>query len=250
MDAALGCVKSISINPIVTCKQCQGSGLKQGKQRMTCSRCGGSGTRIHVLSGGFQMASTCDACGGAGSLIPRGGECPRCDGDGVVHEKKTVTVHIPAGVSDGMRVRVAGEGDSPKPSNTNPRIQSNAKPGDLFVHLRIQPHPHFKRQGANIYHTATIPMTTAALGGTIKVPTLEGSTQIKVPPGTTSGDGVTLAGEGIVNVEGRAGSKGDYRVDFQVSIPKSLSPYERSLLEQLAAALGDTTARRTQDIPA
>jgi len=202
-----------------------------------------------MLSGGFQMASTCDACGGAGSQIPRGGECPRCDGEGVVHEKKNVTVHIPAGVSDGMRVRVAGEGDAPRPSSTNPRVQSNAKPGDLFVHLRIQPHQQFRRQGANIYHTATIPMTTAALGGTITVPTLEGSTQIKVPQGTTSGDGVTLSGQGIVNVEGRAGTKGDYRVDFKVNIPKTLGPYERSLLEQLATALGDKTARRTTDMP-
>lgn len=249
MDAALGSVKNISINPIVTCKQCKGSGMKQNTKRTTCSRCGGSGTRIHMLSGGFQMASTCDACGGAGSQIPRGGECSRCDGDGVVHEKKTVTVHIPAGVSDGMRVRVAGEGDAPRPSQTNPRVQSNTKSGDLFVHLRIQPHPSFRRQGANIYHTATIPMTTAALGGSIIVPTLEGSTQIKVPQGTTTGDGVTLPGQGIVNVEGRAGTKGDYRIDFNVKMPKTLGPYERNLLEQLASALGDTTARRTQDIP-
>ena len=92
-------------------------------------------------------------------------------------------------------------------------------------------------------------MTTAALGGTIVVPTLEGSTQIKVPQGTTSGEGVTLTGQGIVNVEGRPGTRGDYRVDFKVNMPKTLGPYERNLLEQLATALNDTTARRTQDIP-
>jgi len=249
MEAALGTVKAIPINPIVTCKQCKGSGLKQNTKRTTCSRCGGSGTRIHMLSGGFQMASTCDTCGGVGSQIPRGAECPRCDGEGVVHEKKTVTVHIPAGVSDGMRVRVAGEGDAPRPSQTNPRVTSNTKSGDLFVHLRIQPHASFRRQGANIYHTASIPMTTAALGGTIKVPMLDGETEIKVPQGTTTGDGITLPGEGIVNVEGRAGGKGDYRVEFKVQMPKTLGPYERNLLEQLATALGDSTARRTHDIP-
>src|ERR1700737_4002129 len=187
MDAALGCVKTITINPVVACKQCKGSGLKQNTKRTTCSRCGGSGTRIHMLSGGFQMASTCEQCGGVGSQIPRGGECPRCDGEGVHHDKKTVTVHIPAGVSDGMRVRVAGEGDAPRPSSTNPRSQSNAKQGDLFVHLRIQPHASFRRQGANIYHTAAIAMTTAALGGNITVPTLEGRGEIKVPQGTTRG---------------------------------------------------------------
>lgn len=249
MEAALGSVKAISINPIVTCKQCKGSGLKQNTKRQTCSRCGGSGTRIHNLSGGFQMASTCEACGGAGTLVPRGGECPKCDGEGVHHEKKTVTVHIPAGVSDGMRVRVAGEGDAPRPSSVNPRIQSNGKSGDLFVHLRIQPHPSFRRQGPNIYHTATIPMTTAALGGTVNVPTLEGTMTIKVPQGTTTGDTITLGGQGIVNVEGRTGSKGDYNIDFKVSMPKSLGPYERNLLEQLATALGDKTARRTNDAP-
>ena len=202
-----------------------------------------------MLSGGFQMASTCESCGGAGSQIPRGGECPRCDGEGVVHEEKTVTVHIPAGVSDGMRVRVAGEGDAPRPSSTDPRVQSNAKSGDLFVHLRIQPHPSFRRKGANIHHTASIPMTTAALGGKITVPTLEGSTTIKVPQGTTTGDSVTLSGQGIVDVEGRTGRKGDYHVDFKVNMPKNLGAYERNLLEQLAASLGDTAARRTQDIP-
>ena len=140
-------------------------------------------------------------------------------------------------------------GDAPSPSGINSRGQSNGNHGDLFVHLRIQPHPSFRRQGANIYHTATIPMTTAALGGTIVVPTLEGSTQIKVPQGTTSGEGVTLTGQGIVNVEGRPGTRGDYRVDFKVNMPKTLGPYERNLLEQLATALNDTTARRTQDIP-
>jgi molecular chaperone DnaJ len=92
-------------------------------------------------------------------------------------------------------------------------------------------------------------MTTAALGGNITVPTLEGSTTIKVPQGTTTGDGVTLPGQGIVNVEGMAGQKGDYRVDFKVNMPKTLGPYERNLLEQLATALGDSTARRTQDMP-
>jgi molecular chaperone DnaJ len=92
-------------------------------------------------------------------------------------------------------------------------------------------------------------MTTAALGGNITVPTLEGSTTIKVPQGTTTGDGVTLPGQGIVNVEGRSGTKGDYRIDFKVNMPKTLGPYERNLLEQLAVALGDTTARKTQDIP-
>jgi molecular chaperone DnaJ len=249
MDAALGCVKSITTNPVISCKQCKGSGLKQNTKRSTCSRCGGSGTRVQHLGGGFQMASTCNTCGGSGSQIPRGGECPRCDGRGTLNEKKTVTVQIPAGVTDGMRVRVAGEGNVPSSSDLDPRMQATLEPGDLFVHIRIQPHPAFRRSGPNIFHTATIPMTTAALGGTIKIPTLEGSTDIKVPQGTTTGDTVTLAGQGIVDVQGRS-NKGDYRIDFRVNMPKSLGPYERSLLEQLAAAMGDKTATRsTNDIP-
>jgi len=199
-----------------------------------------------MLPGGFQMASTCDTCGGTGSQAPRGSECPRCDGEGVHNEEKTVTVHIPAGVSDGMRVRVAGEGDAPRQSNTKSR--SNGKSGDLFVHLRIQSHPAFRRKGPDIYHTVSIPMTTAALGGSVTVPTLEGNTTIKIPAGTVSGDVITLSKQGIVDVEGRSGTKGDYLVNLKVTTPKSLGPYERNLLEQLAAAIGDTTARRTQTV--
>jgi len=243
IEAALGCVKAITVNGVVTCKQCKGSGLKQNSQRTTCSRCGGSGVRVQILPGGFQMASTCDTCGGTGTRIPRGSQCPHCHGEGVRDEQKTVTVHIPAGVSDGIRVRVAGEGDAPRPSPTNSR--SNAKPGDLFVHLRIQPHHAFRRKGTDLYYTASIPMTTAALGGTVRVPTLEGTTTINIPPGSMSGDVITLSKQGIVDIER---TRGDFLVNLKVTTPKSLGPYEISLLEQLAAAIGDTTARRTQDI--
>ncbi len=194
------------------------------------------------MSGGFQMASTCDACGGQGVTIPRGGECNSCGGDGTVRERKKVVVDIPGGVEDGMRLRVSGEGDAPPTGQASPGARSAS--GDLYVFIRVAPDPKFSRSGADVLYTASIPLTTAVLGGEIKIPTLDGDVKVKVATGTGTGDKLTLAGMGMMKLNSRRGVKGDLKVEFKVQMPKYLSANQRTIMEMLAEEMGDKTAKR------
>ncbi|KAH0536140.1 hypothetical protein FGG08_006962 [Glutinoglossum americanum] len=247
MDAAKGTSQDIHITPLVKCRICAGSGLKKGTKRTECKRCGGTGTRVHFMQGGFQMASTCDACGGQGITIPRGGECSTCSGNGVVRGKKAVTVEIPGGVEDGMRLRVSGEGDAPPTGMAaNPSVRSTN--GDLYVFIRVAPDSKFSRQGSDVLYTATIPFTTAVLGGEVKIPTLDGDVKVKIATGTGTGDKITLGGMGMRKLGGRRGAQGDLQVEFKVMMPKYLSANERTLLELLADEVGDKTAKRVMNL--
>ncbi|KZF25357.1 BRO1-domain-containing protein [Xylona heveae TC161] len=243
MDAAKGMSKDIPVTPLVECKTCTGSGLKKGTKRSECKRCGGTGTRVHFMQGGFQMASTCDACGGQGVVIPRGSECGTCSGNGVVRERRTVNIDIPGGVEDGMRLRVSGEGDAP-PTGLSGDPKARSRKGDLFVFIRVAPDPQFKRSGSDVLYTATIPLTTAVLGGEIKIPTLDGDVKVKVGTGTGTGDKITLSGMGMRRLGSRKGVNGDLKVEFKVAMPKSLSANQRTIVEMLADEMGDKNARR------
>jgi molecular chaperone DnaJ len=245
-EAAKGVAKTINIVPMVTCDTCSGSGLKKGAKRSSCKSCGGSGTRVHFASGGFQMASTCTDCGGSGSAIPRGSECGTCRGDGVSRERKTLTVDIPGGIENGMRLRVVGEGDAPPTGQAAEENVRSAK-GDLYVLVKVTPDPKFTRAGSDILYTATIPLTTAILGGEITVPTLDGNAKVRVATGTNSGDKTSLAGKGMPNL-GRRGGNGDLRVEFKVSMPKYLSSNQRTIVEMLADEMGDKTAKRIMNL--
>lgn len=247
MDAAKGISKDIHITPLVQCKTCSGSGLKKGQSRSTCKSCDGTGTRVHFMQGGFQMASTCGACGGQGVAIPKGGECGTCKGDGAVREKRTVTIDIPGGVEDGMRLRVSGEGDHPPTGQaSNPKARSTK--GDLYVFIRVAPDPKFSRSGSDVLYTASIPLTTAILGGEIKIPTLDGDVKVKVATGTATGDKITLAGMGMKKLSSRRAQNGDLRVEFKVQMPKYLSVNQRTIVEMLADEMGDKTAKRVMNI--
>lgn len=217
MDAAKGASKDIKIQPLVNCHTCSGSGMKSGAQRKDCGRCGGTGTRIYFMQGGFQMAATCESCGGAGIVIPKGSECGSCHGNGVVRETKSVRVDIPAGIEDGMRLRVTAEGDAPQVGNTG---ATRTQRGDLFVHIRVTPHKQFGRKGADILYTATVPFTTALLGGKVKIPTLSGEVDLKVKEGTNTGDKVTIPGAGMRKLSGRRDAIGDLRVEYKINMPK------------------------------
>ena len=247
MDAAKGVAKEIHITPLVQCKTCNGSGLKRGQSRTSCRKCGGTGTRVHFMQAGFQMASTCDACGGQGVTVPRGGECNTCGGDGVVRERKTVSVDIPGGVEDGMRLRVNGEGDAP-PTGTAANPGARTAQGDLYVFIRVSPDSKFSRSGSDVLYTASIPLTTAVLGGEVKVPTLDGEVKVKVATGTGTGDKITLGGMGMKKLGGRRGATGDLRIEFKVAMPKSLSTNQRTILEMLADEMGDKTAKRIMNL--
>lgn len=241
-EAAKGTSKDIRIHPLVQCKTCMGTGMKSGTKKQNCGRCNGTGTRVHFMQGGFQMASTCNTCSGMGVITPPGSECRTCSGSGVTKEARTITIDIPAGVDTGMKMRVDGEGDAPQASASGASFRT--RKGDLFVHIRVAPHKDFKRKGLDVYYTATIPLTTALLGGRVKVPTLDGEVDIKVPLGTNTGDMIAIGGRGM---RGLNSSKyvGDLKVEFKLDLPKALTTRQRTLLEMLADEFDDKTARRT-----
>lgn len=247
MDAAKGVSKDINITPLVQCKTCSGNGLKPGQSRSPCKSCDGSGTRVHFMQGGFQMASTCGACGGQGVTIPRGGECGTCKGDGAVRERRTVNIDIPGGVEDGMRLRVTGEGDFPPTGQAaNPKARSSK--GDLYVFIRVAADPKFSRSGSDVLYTASIPLTTAILGGEIKIPTLDKEVKVKIATGTATGDKITLGGMGMKRLNSRRGTNGDLKVEFKVQMPKYLSVNQRTIIEMLADEMGDKSAKRVMNL--
>ncbi|KAK0391154.1 hypothetical protein NLU13_0655 [Sarocladium strictum] len=246
LEAAQGTSKTISVTPQVSCGTCSGSGLKTGTQRAPCKSCNGTGTRVHFMQGGFQMASTCGICDGTGSTIPKGSECKTCGGHGVTRERKTITVDIPAGIEDGMRLRVDGAGDAPATGKSSPDARTQR--GDLYVFVRVAKDPKFKREGSNILYTANIPLTTALLGGTVEIPTLEGAVNVKVATGTNTGDKITLTGMGMKRLGARRAGTGDLRVEFRVNMPKYLSANQRTIVEMLADEMGDKTAKRIMNV--
>jgi len=163
------------------------------------------------------MASTCNTCSGAGVVTPPGSECKTCSGSGVMKEARKITIDIPAGVDTGMKMRVSGEGDAPQANASGASYKTQK--GDLFVHIRVAPHKDFKRKGSDIYYTATIPLTTALLGGRIKIPTLDSEVEIKVPLGTNAGDMITIGGKGMRKLDSSR-YVGDLKVGFKLDLPK------------------------------
>ena len=247
MEAAKGAPKTITTLPLVTCNTCTGSGLKQGTKKSTCKSCNGTGTRVHMMTGGFQMASSCSTCGGSGMAAPRGSECRSCQGDGVVRERKTLTVDIPGGIEDGMRLRVSGEGDAPPMGKVGGDVRGTN--GDLYVFVKVARDPQFSRQGSDILYTATVPLTTAILGGEVTIPTLDGEAKVRVATGTNTGDKMTLAGKGMPKLSSvRRGRMGDLKVEFKVAMPKYLTSNQRALVEMLADELNDKTAKRIMNL--
>lgn len=247
MEAAKGTQKTITITPLVQCGTCTGSGLKKGTKKTQCKACNGSGTRIHFMQGGFQMASTCGACGGSGETAPKGSECGSCRGDGVVRERKTLNVDIPGGIESGMRLRVDGEGDAPATGQIPNGANAKTGRGDLYVHVNVIKDPKFSRQGSDILYTASIPFTTALLGGEVVVPTLDGEVKVKVATGTGTGDKMTLGGRGMKKLNTRRPGYGDLKVEFRVNMPKSLTANQRTIAEMLAEEMGDKTAKRVMN---
>jgi molecular chaperone DnaJ len=210
-DAAHGTHRKITINPVVDCAPCHGSGLKAGEKKSTCSTCRGTGQQAFQVQGMF-MASTCPACGGTGSVIPPSARCGECGGVGRVKEKREVDVDVPAGVEDGMRIKIPGAGDMP--------LGASGQPGDLLVRVNVQPSRVFRRQGTNIYHEAKVPLQTALLGGRVRIPTLEGEVDVKIREGTQYGEEAVLKGRGVKALYGRKGERGDLIVTWKVQIPR------------------------------
>ncbi|KAI9337577.1 hypothetical protein BDR26DRAFT_935643 [Obelidium mucronatum] len=217
MEAVKGTEKTISYQSVVSCEECSGSGVKKGHKKSSCGTCGWQ------RPSGFHMSTTCSTCGGSGVHIPRSSMCKPCDGQGRVMTVKSATVNIPAGVDHGMKVRVSRKGDAP--------MSGDGPAGDLFVHLEVTPHPKFHRDGSDIFVSASVPLHMAILGGTIRVPTVDGDVDLKIAPGTQPEERKRLQKRGVVKVAGRGGSggdRGDQYVTIKIAIPRQITDSQRA----------------------
>lgn len=236
-EACLGASRSVTVQPVERCGTCSGDGLRKGARKSTCGVCNGTGTRTFVIQSGFQMASTCPACGGAGSTVAPGDACGSCEGVGRVRGRKTVQVKIPPGVDDGAKIRLEGAGDAP--------LEGKGPNGSLYVRIHVRKSNVWRRQGANLHYAAKVPLHVALLGGRVRVPTLEGDVEVRVPAGTQVGDEMLLRGRGVANLLSRraSGEKGDLLVGFEVAIPRSLTKRQREILQMYADEVeGRTTS--------
>lgn len=224
-QAAEGFDTEIRVPSWETCDVCQGSGARPGTQPETCGTCGGAGA-VRMQQGFFSVQQTCPTCHGSGKVIPH--PCGTCDGAGRVRKHKTLQVKIPAGIDDGMRIRSAGNGE--------PGINGGPA-GDLYVEIRIKEHEIFQRDGDDLHCELPIPFTTAALGGTIEVPTLTGRAEITVPEGTQTGKTFRLRGKGIRGL--RSSYPGDLYCHITVETPVRLTDEQKELLRKFADSLNE-----------
>ncbi len=227
-EAFTGKTAQISIPVAVTCETCSGTGAKAGTKPKACSMCGGAG-RVRQAQGFFTLERTCPGCQGRGQMIET--PCASCSGQGRVQKERTLSVNIPAGVEDGTRIRLAGEGEA--------GVQGGPA-GDLYIFLSLAAHKFFQRDGADLHCRVPVSMVTAAMGGEFKVPTIDkGKTKVKVPSGTQSGRRFRVAGKGMPVLRSR--QTGDMYVQVVVETPQNLTKKQKELLAEFEKlSSGDT----------
>ncbi len=230
-EAVFGVEREIVFDRTSSCSPCGGSGAKPGSSKVKCQTCAGIG-QVRRTQGFFSVTTPCPTCRGEGFSIKD--PCRECKGKGIVLSEKKVTVKVPAGVDDGVRLRISGEGES---------AGEGSVPGDLYVVLQIAPSQRFVRNGHDLILRQPIGMAQAALGATIRVLTLEDERELEIPAGTQHGDRQVIAGAGVPHLRGIG--RGDLYVEFHVQVPKKLNKEQRELLEQLAASLGDPVAENS-----
>ena len=237
-EAVFGANKIVEIIHKEVCPDCNGTGGKNGKGFKTCPRCNGTGMiteEKRTFFGYFRNTAVCPLCGGTGKIIEE--PCPTCRGTGILNMKKKIKIRIPAGIENGTRLRIPGEGNVGKNGGRN---------GDLYIIVHVKEHPYFKRQGNNIYLRKDIDFVQAVLGADIPVETLYGTVKLKVPPGTQSSETFRLKNKGIKNE--RTGRVGDQYVKLDIRIPTKLTPTERELLERYAKEAGISVNFRSNGI--
>jgi molecular chaperone DnaJ len=232
-QAYAGAEVEITVPAAMTCEVCEGSGAKPGTSPTVCGTCGGAG-RVRATQGFFAVERGCPRCGGSGRLVLD--PCSNCHGHGQVRRERVLSVRIPAGVDDGARIRLAGEGDAG--ARGGPR-------GDLYIFLSVTPHELFERDGLDLLCTVPVPMTTAALGGEIEAPCLLGGescdgqckVMVQVPEGAQTGKTVRLKGKGMPSLRSR--QRGDLVVELFVETPTHLSSRQKELMRELAGLCGE-----------
>jgi molecular chaperone DnaJ len=228
-EAVFGVEKEISFTQQDTCPACHGTRMEGGKQPETCPKCSGSGQirrMQNTILGQFMTATTCDRCGGEGVLITD--PCTTCHGAGRVRTTKNLSVSIPAGIDDGMQIRIVGQGDAG---------YRGGPPGNLYVVARVQPDPVFRRDGTTIHVTLPVNIAQLALGAEVEVPTVDGVPEkVNIPAGTQTGEPFRVRGKGVPDL--RSSRRGDQVVTMRVETPTELNDEQRELLRQLAQSFG------------
>ena len=219
-DAAHGCEREISVTKLSECDQCQGTGAEGNSKTKVCPTCGGRG-QVVASRGFFSIAQTCSRCEGTGQVIEK--PCHACQGAGRRERASKIKLRIPAGVDTGSRLRSSGNGEAGL---------RGGSPGDLYVVLHVQPHEIFHREGDDLLCEVPISFVQAALGSELEVPTLTGTAQIKIPPGTQTGTVFRLRGKGVPNVQGHG--QGDLHVRLIVEVPAHLNSAQRAKLQEFA----------------
>ncbi|MBA8877788.1 molecular chaperone DnaJ [Phyllobacterium sp. TAF24] len=218
-EAYAGKTAQIRVPTSITCDECSGSGAKPGTSPVTCNTCGGSG-RVRAAQGFFSIERTCPTCHGRGQTIKD--PCTKCSGQGRITEERSLSVNIPAGIEDGTRIRLTGEGEAGVRGGPS---------GDLYIFLSLKPHEFFQRDGSDLYCKVPISMTTAALGGQFEVATLDGTqTRVKIPEGTQNAKQFRLKGKGMPVL--RQPAMGDLYIQIAIETPQNLNKRQRELLEE------------------
>lgn len=232
LEACFGVSKEIHVKKPMTCETCSGSGAKAGYEPETCGTCGGHG-QVQMTQGFFTINTNCPHCQGQGQVIKE--KCSDCQGRGVQQKGKDVTLKVPPGVSHGTRLLIHGEGDA----------GDNGGPyGDLYVYLNVKPHDEFLREEDHILTEQKIMFPQLALGCELEIKTIDGTEQIKIKPGTQSGEVVRLKSKGVPHV--RSGKRGDHLIHIQGVTPEKLSSKQKELMEELAQELGVKTAKKSK----
>jgi len=231
-EAVFGVTKEVEVKADATCDTCSGSGAKSGTGREECPQCHGSGRMREVSSlggfGQFIRTSTCTVCRGQGTIVKQ--PCETCLGTGRVRQTRTVPVDVPAGISDGQRLRLAGEGGAGS---------RGGRPGDLYVSIAVEPHDHFRRDGDDLIYRLDVTMVEAALGTTAYVPALDGDIEVQLKPGTQPGEVKSYRSRGVPVLQGYG--RGDLKVVVNVLVPRKMTDEQSELLEQFSALSGEAT---------
>jgi len=223
--AVFGVEKEIRLNRNETCPTCNGSKLRPGTKKAICSNCNGDG-QVRYQQGFFSISRTCPHCGGVGEVVLT--PCVDCKGTGKVKKKSVVNIKIPAGVEDGMKLRIQGEGEAG---------EQGTQRGDLYVLINVKEHEFFKRKEENLYCQMSISFPEAALGTKIDVPTFEGTETLKIPEGTQTGEVFKIKGKGATILN--SNKKGDLFVQIQVKTPENLNKAQKEILQKFAESMGE-----------